>query len=414
MSRFEWFIASRYIWSKKSDGVVSLISLFSLLGIALGVATLIVVMSVMNGFHKELSGKILDYNSHLSISSSEGPYADYAQDLKKLGTLPEIADVIPMIDRQVMLHHRKGAQGILIKALPYENLQRRKILYGQTLEGSLASFSGRDPVIALGAKLASALGLGIGDSISLISPEGEMTPFGRMPKMQSFKVVAIVGCGLHEVDNSTAYLPLGTAQSYFGLEQAVDHLDVFFHKPEKASFLIPALQALLSKPLRFLPWTEAHASFFQVLKVERNVMFLILSFIITIAAFNIVSGLTMFVKDKTSSIAILKTMGASSRSISFIFSLVGTSVGVFGTFLGVILGLVTSWNLESIRQFLQKIIGTTLFDPEFYFLSELPVCLEAREIVFVALYSILLSFLATLYPAWRASRLNPVEALRHE
>lgn len=416
MNPFEWFMAWRYIWARKSDGFIHVISGFSLLGITLGVATLLVVMSVMNGFRHELSQKILAYNSHLTVSMGEKghAYENFERDTRRIQSLEGVVAVYPVIDRQLLLTFKGASTGVSVRALPYKDLLARDILCRKNKVGSLESFKDANFTIALGTRLAQKLQARLGDIVTLISPDGQVTPFGRMPKMQMFQVVAALESGLYEYDSTMAYIPFKTAQLYFDTPRGADQIEIFLKNPYGAEQYISLIQEQSDDPLTFVPWATAHASFFEVLKVERNVMFIILSLIILIAAFNIVSGLTMLVKDKTATIAILKTMGASPKNIMVVFCIVGSSIGIVGTGIGVLLGLLVASHLEPLRLFLQNMLGMTLLDPEFYFLSELPVRIDGHDVISIALYSLGLSIVATLYPSWRAARLNPVTALRYE
>ncbi len=414
MLTFNWFIAWRYLWSKRTDSFISIIRTFSLLGIALGVATLIVVMSVMNGFRHELTQKVLDFNSHLSIFDGEGDFQDYTKILKTLRKIPEILEVIPVIEGQGLLSANGKSLGVMIKAFPYEDLQKREVLFKKNLVGDFEAFQTTGNGIALGMRLAEKLQVNLGSTVSFLSPDGNITPFGVMPRLQSFKVVALFESGMFEYDSRTAFIPFGAAQTFFQKGVGIDHLDLFLENPHQPERVMEDIQRQLLRPLKFLPWTQAHASFFEIVKIERNVMFIILTMIILVAVFNIVSGLVMLVKDKTQDIAILKTMGAGQASILKIFLCVGSAIGVLGTLSGVALGILVAFNLERLRQFVQILTGSTLFNQEFYFLTELPVVVNSSEILGICLMSIGFSFLATFYPAWRAAKLNPVQALRYE
>jgi lipoprotein-releasing system permease protein len=414
MLTFNWFIAWRYLWSKRTDSFISIIRTFSLLGIALGVATLIVVMSVMNGFRHELTQKVLDFNSHLSIFDGEGEFEDYSNILSGLRKMPEVLEAVPVIEGQGLLSAKGKSLGVMIKAFPYENLQRRGVLFKKNLVGDFKVFQAAGNTIALGMRLAEKLQIHVGDTVSFLSPDGNVTPFGVMPRLQTFKVVALFESGMFEYDSTTAFIPFGTAQTFFQKGAGIDHLDLFLENPHQPEWVMEQIQRRLSRPLKFLPWTQAHASFFEIVKIERNVMFIILTMIILVAVFNIVSGLVMLVKDKTQDIAILKTMGTGQMSILKIFLCVGSAIGILGTLSGVLLGICIAFNLERLRQFIQTLTGSTLFNQEFYFLTELPVVVNSREVLGICIMSIGFSFLATLYPAWRASKLNPVQALRYE
>lgn len=414
MLAFNWFIAWRYLWSKRTDSFISIIRTFSLLGIALGVATLIVVMSVMNGFRQELTQKVLDFNSHLSVFDGEGEFEDYSEILRNLREIPEILEVIPVIEGQGLLSAKGKSLGVMIKAFPYEDLLKREVLFKKNLVGDFSTFQTAGNTIALGMRIAEKLRVRVGDTVSFLSPDGNVTPFGVMPRLQSFKVVALFESGMFEYDSTVAFIPFATAQPFFHKGIGIDHIDLFLKNPHQAERNMEKIQSRLARPLKFLSWTDAHASFFEIVKIERNVMFIILTMIILVAVFNIVSGLVMLVKDKTQDIAILKTMGAGRASILKIFLCVGSAIGVLGTLSGVVLGIFVASNLERLRQFVQILTGSTLFNQEFYFLTELPVVVNGKEILGICMMSIGFSFLATLYPAWRAAKLNPVQALRYE
>ena len=322
--------------------------------------------------------------------------------------------MIPVIEGQGMFSFQGQSWGVMIRAMPYDQLSSRSILTKKNLMGEFTSFQGNENVIAVGMRLAEKAKLKVGDVVTITIPEGHVTPLGRMPRIQSFKVAAIYESGVFEYDSTVAFLPFQTAQSFFQKGKGISHFEFFLDDPYRTDLVIETVQDIIRRPSKYLTWVQANASFFEVIQIERNVMFIILSLIILIAVFNIVSSLIILVKDKTQDIAILKTLGASSSSIMRIFAGVGTSLGVMGTGLGVLLGIIVALNLESIRQALQWMTNTTLFNQEFYFLTELPVHMEIGQIVGIALMSLSFSVVATLYPAWKASKLNPVEALRYE
>ncbi len=416
-SAVERKIAWRYLRSTRKEGFISVISWFSLLGIALGVATLIIVMAVMNGFREQLFSRILGLNGHLNLYAQRGNVPQYDTLAATLKDVPGVTRLTPMIEGQVLLSSAKdGAAGGVVRGIRPEDLKKKTALSSRIVLGSLDDF--KDDGIAIGIRLAEKLNLRPGSSISLLSPRGVQTAFGTVPRIQSFPVVAVYNVGMYEYDSSFVFMPLEAAQKFFGMGDTVTTLELMLADPYHMKNTYPEVIAVADKnapvPMRLLTWQDMHASFVNALQVERNVMFLILTLIIVVAAFNIISGMIMLVKDKGRDIAILRTMGATQGSMMRVFFLSGASIGVIGTLAGVALGVAFSLNIESIREFLQHLTGTELFSAEIYFLSQLPARLDPMEVLQVVLMALGLSFLATLYPSWRAARMDPVEALRYE
>jgi lipoprotein-releasing system permease protein len=410
---FERMMAMRYLRARRQEGFISVIAGFSLLGIALGVATLIIVMSVMNGFRAELLGRILGLNGHMTVSAYGQPITDYAQLADRIKQVPEVTAANPLIEGQVLASANGAASGALVRGMRPEDLKAKTLVSGHIVRGSLDQFQGDDAII-IGVRMADRFRLNVGDKITLISPQGSATAFGTVPRMRAYPIVAIFEVGMYEYDNSFAFMPLEAAQVFFRLDNAVSGVEVMVTNPDDVRQAAYDVARAVGPQLRVANWQQTNSSFFNALQVERNVMFLILTLIIVVAAFNIISSLIMLVKDKSQDIAILRTMGATRGSVLRIFLLAGASVGVIGTVSGFVLGVLFTSNIETIRQWLQSLTGTTLFDPTIYFLSHMPSKVEPMEVVSVVLMALALSFLATIYPSWRAARLDPVEALRYE
>ena len=411
---FERMMAMRYLRARRQEGFISVIAGFSLLGIALGVATLIIVMAVMNGFRAELLGKILGLNGHLTVYGTNGPLTDFDRITGEIRRLPGVTLAAPLVEGQVMASANGNAGGALVRGLKPEDIKARTLISSNVVRGSLNDFSGDDAAL-IGQRMAQRFGLSVGDRITLISPQGNATAFGTMPRVRAYRVVAMFNVGMYEYDSSFIYLPLEAAQVFFQLTpQQVTGVEVMVDNPDRVFTQRLEIIRALGNGVRILDWQQANSSYFNAVMVERNVMFLILTLIIVVAAFNIISSMIMLVKDKSADIAILRTMGATRGAVLRIFFLAGTSVGVIGTVLGFVLGVVFCANIETIRQWLQSLSGTTLFDPTMYFLSQLPAKMDPVEVAQVVIMALALSVLATIYPSWRAARLDPVEALRYE
>jgi len=413
---FERTVAFRYLRARKGERFVSVIAIFSLVGIALGVATLIIVMSVMNGFRQELLGRILGLNGHLGVYSADGgPLRDYDPLAEAIRRLPGVTAANPIVEGQVLLTSEAGgASGGLARGITPEDLRAKAIIANNIRRGSLDEFGGED-VVVIGTGLANRMRIGLGDRITLVSPQGRATVVGTVPRVRAYRVVALFNVGMNEYDSSFVYMPMQAAQVYFQTPDAATQIEVFVEDPTRVRAVnLEIRRALSQRPLRIVDWQDANSSFFNAVQVERNVMFLILTLIIIVAAFNIISSLIMLVKDKGRDIAILRTMGATRGNVLRIFLLCGASVGVMGTLIGFALGMAFCMNIESIRQALQSLTGTELFSPEVYFLSQLPAVVDPKEVVQVVGMGLGLSLLATIYPSWRAAQMDPVEALRNE
>jgi lipoprotein-releasing system permease protein len=410
---FEWMMAARYLRARRREGFVSVIAWFSLLGIALGVATLIIVMSVMNGFREELLSRILGINGHINVYGQTRDLVDYTPLAERLSQIDGVLSVTPIIEGQVMATGQGASSGAMVRGLSGADFKKRELLFNSLKAGSLDLFN-QDQGVVVGARLAKKLGLWVGDKITLISPKGNVTAFGTVPRMRSFTIAATFDIGMYEYDSSFIFMPLTTAQNYFRVK-GINYLEVMTPKADISDQVVYNIMTDLGRyGVNPIDWKRTNSSFFNALQVERNVMFMILTLIILVAAFNIISGLIMLVKDKGKDIAILRTMGASRASIMRIFLIAGASVGVFGTILGFLLGLAFAENIETIRRWIETLSGNDLFAAEIYFLSKLPAIVDYGEVTLVVAMGLGLSFLATLYPSWRAARLDPVEALRYE
>lgn len=413
-SAFERLIAFRYLRARRKEGFVSVITGFSLVGIALGVATLIVVMAVMNGFRHELLSRILGVNGHITVQAGPGGMPDYEAFAEKLRLTEGVTLVSPYVEGQAMASANNEAAGVMVKGFRAQDLQAHALLMEGIKEGNLDHFSGKS-VAMIGHRLASKLGVHVGEAIQLLSPQGYQTVAGLAPRVKTYEIVAIFDVGMFEYDAGMVYVPLAAAQLYFRYGKSkVSGLELLVDNPQRALEYAYKIRPMVSVDYRIFDWQRSNAHFFNALQVERNVMFLILTLIILIAAFNIISGLVMMVQDKGRDIAILRTMGATRRSVIKIFFLCGAAIGVVGTALGVVLGLSFAMNIESIRRWLEGLTNTELFAAEIYFLSKLPAIIDPQEVMAVAAIALVLSFLATLYPSWRAARPDPVEALRYE
>lgn len=413
-SGFERMVAWRYLRSRRKETVISVIASISFLGIMLGVATLIVVMAVMNGFRAELLTRILGVNGHLIVQPLDMPLEDYAQVAGRINGVPGVKYAIPLIDGQVLAQGNVGGgTGALVRGIRGEDFGKITIVANNIKEGSIVGFDTGEGV-AIGSRMAENLGLVLGDTVTLISPEGDITPLGTTPRMKGYPVTAIFEVGMSEYDSSIVYMPFSEAQLYFNMDGRAQTIEIYADNPDNIDALKPKVEEAAQRPISLVDWRQRNKTFFDALQVERNVMFMILTLIVLVAALNIISGLIMLVKDKGHDIAILRTMGATRSAILRIFLMTGAAIGVVGTIAGVLLGIVICLNVERIRQFFSWLANERLFNPELYFLSQLPARMDASETISVVLMALALSFLATLFPAWRAARLDPVEALRYE
>ncbi len=410
---FEWMIARRYLRARRKEGFISVIAGFSFLGIMLGVATLIIVMAVMNGFRQDLFSKILGLNGHAIMAKVSDDFTDYNDMAAKIAKVPGVKHVMPLIEAQVLASSPVQGLGALVRGVPESGLRSLPLVAGGVRYGTLDGFDQQQGV-AVGIRLANALGLRLGDNITLISPRGATTPFGVSPRTKPYVISAIFELGMSEYDKTIIFMPLAEAQKFFSRGAVADVLEVVVENPARIESYAAALKAAAGETMQISDWKQRNETFFRVLEVERSVMFIILSLIIVVAALNIISGIMMLVKDKGRDIAVLRTMGATSGSMMRVFLITGASIGVVGTLAGFVLGIIFCWNIESIRQFVQMVSGRTVFDPNVYYLTKMPVAIDPWETATIVLMALVISILATLYPSWRAAKLDPVEALRYE
>ena len=412
-SAFEWMVAFRYLRARRAHGSVSVIAGFSFAGIVLGVMALIVVMSVMNGFHHDLMEKMIGLNGHIFLQGVEKPLTDYEAVTDRVGKAPGVQLAMPLVEGQAFATSPFNSGPALVRGVREADLKRLPGIEGHITQGTLDGFDAGQGV-AVGARLAEHLSLRVGDKLTLIAPRGAQTPFGVTPRVKSYQVAAIFQIGMATFDNTFVFMPLAEAQAYFNLDGQANVIEVYLDDPERIDAMRERITAAEQRPMIDTDWRQLNKSFFDVLQVEANVMFAILTLIVLVAALNIISGLIMLVQDKARAIAVLRTMGATRGAIMRIFLIIGATIGFVGTACGLVLGLLVAENVEPIRKGLSWLTGRNLFPAEFYYLSQLPSRVEARDVIAVAALAFILSLLATIYPSWRAARLDPVEALRYE
>ena len=410
---FEWMLSRRYLRARRQEGFISVNAGFSFLGIMLGVATLIIVMAVMNGFRKELLDKILGINGHLLIQPLEQPLTDWEVVSERVSKIAGVTLAAPVVEGQALASSPFNASGVLVRGVRAADLAKLPSVAHNIRQGTLEGFD-EGQGVAVGKRLADQLSLRAGDSVTLVAPRGAITPMGTTPRIKAYRIAAVFEVGMSEYDSAFVFMPLPEAQAYFNRAGDVTAIEVYVEKPDQIDYQRRLVTEGAGRPIFLIDWRQRNATFFNALQVERNVMFLILAIIVIVAAFNITSGLIMLVKDKGRDIGILRTMGVTQGAVMRVFMVTGASVGVVGTLVGFLLALLVCLNIESIRGFLSWVTNTELFSPELYFLSKLPADLDAGETTAVVVMALTLSLLATLYPAWRAARLDPVEALRYE
>jgi lipoprotein-releasing system permease protein len=413
-SAFERLVAWRYLRARRKESTISVIAAFSFIGIMLGVAALIIVMAVMNGFRTELISRILGINGHMIVQPIDGTLNDYNDMSERFTKIPGVKLAIPFIDGQILAQGKAGNNtGALVRGIRADDLSKLKLVSDNIKQGDLVNFASGEG-IAIGSRMAEQLGVGAGDTVTLLSPDGDVTPMGVNPRVKAYKIAAVFEVGMSEYDSSIIFMPFEEAQLFFNADGIAQSIEIFLDHPDLVDEMRPLVEKAAKRDIFITDWRQRNKTFFSALSVERNVMFMILTLIILVAALNIISGLIMLVKDKGADIAILRTMGATSGAIMRIFFMTGAAIGIVGTFAGVVFGVLVCLNVERIRQFFSWLSGTTIFNPELYFLSQLPAEMNFGETMTVIIMALVLSFFATIFPAWRASRIDPVQALRYE
>lgn len=415
-SKLEFFIALRYLKSKNKEKFISITAIFSFIGIALGVGALIVVMSVMNGFREDFTDRILGVNSHISVYPNQREFENYKEAMRIIAENSNVKLVNPTIENQVMVMANDDTAGVYIKGINKEDLIKKSKIYDKIAS---QDFSGefKNNGILLGQDLAAKLRIAEGDEIKIISPESNSTILGTIPRIKTYRVVGTFSSGMYEYDAGVAFIPLDMAQKHFKYDNSVSGLEIYLNDMSKLNETYYEIAKSLKNngfDVRLIDWKESNSAFIGALNVERNVMFLILTLIILVATFNIISSLTMLVNDKNKQIALLRTIGFSQKSIMRIFFLCGSIIGFVGTFLGTALGILFAKNIQNIKAIIEKIFHVELFSPTIYFLTELPSKVIPSDVIFIVCLSLFLSFLSTLYPSYKASKTNPAEILRYE
>ena len=410
---FEWMLSLRYLRARRKEGFISVIASISFLGIMLGVATLIIVMAVMNGFRKELLEKILGMNGHLLVQPLESPLTDWQQLAQRLSGVQGVRLAAPMVDGQALISSPFHSTGVGVRGMRAADIEKQASISTKLVQGSLDGFDDGQGII-IGKRLAQALSVQAGDNATLVAPRGAVTPMGTTPRIKTYKIAAVYEIGMSEYDSNFVFMPLAESQAYFNRSGDVTAIEVYIDRPDRYLEFRNLLIKAAERPIFITTWAQRNATFFNALQVERNVMALILSLIVLVAVLNIVSGLFMLVKDKGRDIAILRTMGATQGAIMRVFLITGASIGVVGTTLGFIVGVIVCANIEALRQFVSWLTAREVFAPELYFLSRLPAEIDPAETTAVIVIALAMSLAATLYPSWRAARLDPVEALRYE
>jgi lipoprotein-releasing system permease protein len=414
LNSYERMVARRYLLPGKGEGFIFLVASISLLAVALGVAALIIVMSVMNGFRGELFDKITGLNGHAIVQGYEGQLPDWRQIADKARSLPGVTSATPLIEQPLMASANGRVEGVLVRGMRLEDIQNNPVIAKNVKSGNLGLVTPGNGRVAIGLRLAEALGAYPGSTISLISPEGRSTVVGTVPRIVSYTVGAVFEVGIYDYDNSFVVMPMADAQSLLLMGDNVSTVEVQTTNPDRVDSIIAPLQPLVQGKGAIIDWKQMNAALFDALEVERVAMFVVLSLIVLVAVFNILSSLIMLVRAKTRDIAILRTMGASRRGMMKVFVTVGVTIGSLGIVLGLILGAIFLFFRQDMLNAIQYLTGQNLWDPSVRFLSDLPSKTDPLEVTVIVVTALVLSFLATLYPAWKAASTDPVQVLRYE
>ena len=414
LNRYERMIAKRYLLPGKGEGFIFLVASISLVAVALGVAALIVVMSVMNGFRAELFDKIVGLNGHAVVQGYGGRLENWKGIVEQARRTPGVTEAVPLIEQPLMASYSGRVEGVLVRGMQRQDILANSTLQGKVHSGSLGSLQPGSNNVAIGARLAEALGARVGGQISLISPEGRTTPFGTVPRIVSYNVAAIFEVGIYDYDKAFVIMPIEDAQTLLMLGDAVGMVELQTVDADRVGEILAPLSGAVSGQGAIADWRSLNSSLFEALQVERVAMFVVLSIIILVAVFNILSSLIMLVRAKTRDIAILRTMGATRKAMMKIFMTVGVSIGSLGILFGLLLGALFLFFRQSVVNFIQFVTGQNLWDPQIRFLTELPSKTDPFEVIAIASLALLFSFLATLYPAWKAASTDPVQVLRYE